>query len=133
MASRNQNTRHTVNNMRSVWSSSCYSLKTKLKLADSVVKAKLLYGCECWTVTKATEKRLQVFHRYCLRRILKIFYPNRISNDRLYKSAKQMDVVDRTRCWICHITGKDPGHLTRQSFCFQGSGGGEGGHGRRGS
>ena len=73
VASGIQKTRQALNNMRDVWSSSCYSLKTKLKLFDSVVKAKLLYGYERWTLTKASEKRLQVFHRYSLRRILKIF------------------------------------------------------------
>ena len=47
--------------MRSIWSSRVYRLKTKLRLFSSIVKSTLLYGCECWTLTKADEKRLRVF------------------------------------------------------------------------
>ena len=42
-----QKARHAFHNMPAVWSSSYFSLKTKLKLFDDVVTSKLLYSREC--------------------------------------------------------------------------------------
>lgn len=47
--------------------------KTKLTLYCSIVELTLLYGFECWALTKTLEKRLQVFQRKCLRSILSVF------------------------------------------------------------
>ncbi|XP_063078276.1 fish-egg lectin-like [Engraulis encrasicolus] len=45
----------------------------------------LLYGSETWRTTKHITNKLQTFTNHCLRRILKIFWPNRISNTSLWE------------------------------------------------
>ena len=63
-----------------VWNSSSYWRRTKIRLFNSNVVSVLLYGCETWKMNKGDEKRLNVFHHRCLRRILKIRWPMKVSN-----------------------------------------------------
>ena len=108
--------------MRSIWSSRVYRLKTKLRLFSSIVKSTLLYGCECWTLTKADEKRLRVFHLRCLRRILRIFYPNLVRNQIVLERSGERDIIEEVRDrkwrWIGHIARREEGHLTKQALGF---------------
>ena len=62
--------------LRSIWKSKQYSLKSKIRLYNSYVKSVLLYGSECWRVTKSDMRRVESFHNRCLRRICCIFWPN---------------------------------------------------------
>ena len=87
------------------------------------MKSTLLYGCECWTLTKGSERKLQVFQQKCLRRILKIFYLNLVSNKEVLRRAGQtdilVDIVERKWRWVGHIARRDPQHLTRQALSWQ--------------
>jgi hypothetical protein len=74
-----------------VWSSGIYKTKTKIKLFNAIVKLNLLYGCEAWALTKKQEKKLRTFQQRCLRRILRVFYPNLVSN----KENRSMRLGDR--------------------------------------
>ena len=89
VAKRLQKAIHSLWNMSAVWITSCFSLK----MFDSIIKSKLLYGCECWTLTKATEGRFQVFYLRCKRRILEIFYPNLISFQMICFTAKPVKEI----------------------------------------
>jgi len=53
----------------------------KIRLYESVVLAILLYCAETWPVTEANRKRLEDFHRNCLRRILNISWKDKVKND----------------------------------------------------
>ena len=67
----------------------------------------LIYGAESWKITKTISYRLEVFQRKCLRRILRIFWPNTISNEDIYAQTLTMlitEEIQRRRWrWICHI------------------------------
>ena len=56
-------------------------LKTKLTIFNSNVKSDLLYGSETWKHIKALDSKLQVFVNTCLRQILRIRWPDTISNE----------------------------------------------------
>ena len=58
---------------------------TKIKLFDACVKSVLLYGCETWLVTKGIQRKIQTFVNRRLRYILRIWWPNIISNKDLWK------------------------------------------------
>jgi len=75
-----------------VWKSKQYSLGMKLSLYNSIVKPVLLYGAECWRVVKS-DMKINAFHNGCLRRICCIFWPNKISNEELYKKIKSQIAV----------------------------------------
>ena len=80
-------------NLQAVWRSSQYTTRTKLKLYSSYILPTLLYGSEGWRMTENDIDRLSVFHTKSLRRTLKIFWPNIISNTDLINRYQQEDMV----------------------------------------
>ena len=82
--------RSTFKAMDKLWKSKMIGRATKIKIFNSHVKAS-----ESWTVTQKTIDRLQVFVNKCLRRILDIHWPGRISNKELWKKTDQKLV-----CWF---------------------------------
>ena len=93
--------------LRKVWASGQYRRKTKLRIYKSTVMSVLLYGAECWKVNQNYGQRLNTFHNRCLRRILRIFWPRTISNEKLYEEVEISRIADiiKARRWrfIGHI------------------------------
>ena len=112
MLSRIGKARYVYHNLKNVWNSSQYRRSTKIKIFETNVLSVLLYGCETWKMNRYNEKRIDIFVQKCLRRILKIYYPNMISNEELYKLAKVQKVTDtikyRRRRYLGHILRQDP-------------------------
>ncbi|KAK3793480.1 hypothetical protein RRG08_000682 [Elysia crispata] len=65
--------------LKNVWKASKLTKNTKLRLFNTTVKPVLLYGAETWRTTLSTMNRLQTFTNGCLRIILKIKWPEKIS------------------------------------------------------
>ena len=93
--------RQSFGRLKPVWRASNLTKKTKLRIFNSNVKSVLLYGSETWCLTKVNENRLQTFINKCLRYILGIWYPERISNQELLERTAQEPVADviRKRKW----------------------------------
>ena len=72
--------RHAFRTLRPVWLSSQLSINTKIRIFNTNVKPVLLYGCETWKTTQSLNNKLQVFINSRLRYILKVWWPNKISN-----------------------------------------------------
>ena len=103
--------------LRSIWRSKKYSLKTKMLLYNSNVKSVLLYGSESWRVVKTDTRRMEVFHNRCLRRICQIFWPNQISNNELYKKTGSRsitkEITHRRLRWLGHVLRMEQDHITK--------------------
>jgi len=84
-----------------IWHSTVYSTQTKLRIFNTNVEAILLYGCETWKNSKRVTAKLQVFISKCLRKISRIFWPDKITNGELWKCTKQLgiDLQIRKRKW----------------------------------
>ena len=82
----------------------------------------LLYGCETWRTTKALHQKIQCFVNTCLRRILGIRWPDRISNTDLWERAGQeplaKQILQRKWGWIGHTLRKPPANITRQALSW---------------
>ncbi len=82
-------------------------MRTKINIFNSVVKSVLLYGSETWKLTKQQSKRLNSWQNRCLRKILRIFWPQTITNVELYNQTRQEPLnnyIKRRRWkWIGHI------------------------------
>lgn len=106
--------------LRSVWQSKHLSRRVKLKIFNTNVKSVLLYGCETWKTTKTLTQKLQVFINRCLRQILKIFWPNTISNVDLWKRCHEdpvgLQIKRRKWSWIGHTLRRDQNHIPRQAL-----------------
>ncbi|VDO61611.1 unnamed protein product [Schistosoma margrebowiei] len=67
--------------LRNIWNSKQLSINTKVRIFNTNVKTVLLYGAETWRATKAIIQKIQVFINSCLRKILRICWPDTISNN----------------------------------------------------
>ena len=67
--------RNAFRSQNTVWRSSQYSMKAKLKLYQSRILSTLLNGSECWLMTKHDLAKLLPFHTTGLRKIQPIFWP----------------------------------------------------------
>ena len=89
----------------------------KIRLYNSNVKSVLLYGSECWRVTKTDMRVLSSFHHSCLRQICKIFWLNRISNENLLEMPNSTCVLKeiQQRCFrsLGHVLRMPVSNITR--------------------
>ena len=69
-----------------------------------------------WRVTTTDLNKLDVFHRTCLRRVLRRFWPNHLSNKELYETtgSTPISAVVRVRRWrwIGHVLRTSPGNIS---------------------
>ena len=79
--------------LKEVWVSKEISLETKLCIFNSNVKAVLLYGSETCHMTKTLRQKIQTIFNTCLGRIFQIRWPLTISNQDLWKRARQDPVA----------------------------------------
>ena len=93
--------------LQNIWRSGRFSQKTKLRILKSNV---LLYGAEMWRVTTTDLNKLDLFHRTCLRRVLRRFWPYHLSNEELYEATALIRV--RRWRWIGHVLRKSPGNIS---------------------
>ena len=69
----------------SIWNSGTITRRLKIKLLDTIVLPTALYGSETWKMTVKMSKRIDAFHQRCLRKILKVTYRDRITNEEIYR------------------------------------------------
>ena len=112
--------RSAFNMLRKVWHSREIGTSTKVRLFNSNVKSVLLYGAETWRTTKASMKKIQTFINQCLRRILRIHWPETISNENLWARTQQTpveeDIRQRRWRWLGHTLRKPPSNISRQAL-----------------
>ena len=79
--------------MDNVWKSKAISLRIKKKILETCIFSCFLYGCETWTITKELERRILTFERKCYRKILRIGWVEKVSNEELYKKIQPKETL----------------------------------------
>ena len=77
--------RKVMTNLDSILKSRDITLPTKVRLVKAMVFPVVMYGCECWTVKKAEHRRIDAFELWCWRRLLRIPWTSRRSNQSILK------------------------------------------------
>ena len=77
--------RKVMTNLDSIFKSRDIILPTKVPLVKAMVFPVVMYGCESWTVKKAEHRRIDVFELWCWRRLLRVPWTSRRSNQSLLK------------------------------------------------
>ena len=77
--------RKVMTNLDSVLKSRDITLPTKVHLVKAMVFPVVLYGCESWTVKKASCRRIDAFELWCWRRLLRVPWTVRRSNQSILK------------------------------------------------
>ena len=78
--------------LKNIWKTKMISKKTKIRIFKSNVLSVLLYAAESWKVTKGICHMLEVFQNKCLRRIVHIFWPNKITNAELHDRTGMLPI-----------------------------------------
>jgi len=74
-----------MTNLDSILKSRDISLPTKVHLVKAMVFPGVMHGCESWTVKKAERRRIDAFELWCWRRLLRIPWTARRSNQSILK------------------------------------------------
>ena len=74
-----------MTNLDSIFKSRDITLPTKVPLAKAMDFPVVMYGCESWTVKKAECPRIDAFELWCWRRLLRVPWTARISNQSILK------------------------------------------------
>ena len=99
-----------MTNLDSIFKSRDVTLPTKVCLVKAMVFPVVIYGCESWTVKKAERQRIDAFELWCWRRLLRVPWTARRSNQSILKISP-----------ACSLEGMMPklklqyfGHLMRR-------------------
>ena len=74
-----------LDNLDSIIKSRDITLPTKVRLLKTMVFPVVMYGCESWTVKKAEHRRIDAFELRCWRRLLRVPWTARRSNQSILK------------------------------------------------
>ena len=108
------------NALRPIWRTKALSMHSKIRIFNSNVKAVLLYGSETWRVTTSITRKLQVFVNRCLRFIVDVRWPDKISNVDLWARTNQKPIDQEIRRrkwgWIGHTLRKPADNTAQQAL-----------------
>ena len=74
-----------MTNLNSISKTRDITLLTKVHLVKAMVFPVVMYGCESWTIKKVERRRIDVFELWCWRRLLRVPWTARRSNQSILK------------------------------------------------
>ena len=77
--------RKVMTNLDSIFKSRDITLPTKVRLVKAMIFPVVMYGCDSWTVKKAERRRIDAFELWCWRRLLRVPWTSRRSNQSILK------------------------------------------------
>ena len=81
--------RKVMTNLDSILKSRDLTLPTKVRLVKAMIFPVVMYGCESWTVKKAECQRIDAFELWCWRRLLRVPWTARRSNQPVHPKGDQ--------------------------------------------
>ena len=87
--------REVMTNLDSILKSRDITLSTKVHLVKAMVFPIVLYGCESWTIRKAECRRIDVLELWCWRRLLRVPWIARRSNQSILKEVRPRCSLER--------------------------------------
>ena len=77
--------RKAMTNLDTILKSRDITLPTKVHLVKAMVFPVVMYGCESWAIKKVEHQRIDIFELWCWRRLLRVPWTARISNQSILK------------------------------------------------
>ena len=84
-----------MTNLDSILKSRDITLSTKVRLVKAMVFPVVMYGCESWTIKKAERQRIDAFETWCWRRLLRVPWTARRSNQSILKEISPECSLER--------------------------------------
>ena len=103
-------------NLDSIFKSRDVTLPTKVRLVKAMVFPVVMYGCESWTVKKAEPQRIDAFELWCWRRLLRVPWTAKRSNQSI---LKEMSPGCSLEGLMLKLKLQYFGHLMRRADSFE--------------
>ena len=100
-----------MTDLDSIFKSRDITLPTKVRLIKAMVFPAVMYGYESWTVKKAEHRRIDAFELWCWRRLLKVPWTARRSNQSILKEISPGITLERM---MLKVKLQYFGHLMRR-------------------
>ena len=100
--------RKAMTNLDSILKSRDITLPAKVRLVQAVIFLVVMYGCESWTIKKAERPRIDVFELWCWRRLLRVPWTARTSNQSILKEISPEYSLEG---WMLKLKLQNFGHL----------------------
>ena len=108
--------RKVMTNLDSIFKSRDITLPTKVRLVKAMVFLVVMYGCEIWTVKKAERQRIDAFELWCWRRLLRVPWTARRSNQSIQKEISPEYSLEGLRL---KLKLQSFGHLMQRADSFE--------------
>ena len=108
--------RKVMTNLNSILKSRDITLPTKVHLVKAMVFPVVMYGCESWAIKKAECQRIDAFELWCWRRLLRVPWTARRSNQSI---LKQISPGCSLEGLMLKLKLQHFGHLMRRSDSFE--------------
>ena len=108
--------RKLMTNIDSILKSRDITLSTKVHLVKAIVFPGVMYGCESWTIKKAEDRRIDAFELWCWRRLLRVPWTARKSNQSILKEISPEYSLERL---MLKLKLQYFGHLMRRADSFE--------------
>ena len=108
--------RKVLTNLDSVFKSRDITLPTKVHLVKAMVFPVVMYGCESWTTKKAEHRRIDAFELWCWRRLLRVPWIARRSNQSILKEINSECSLEGL---MLKLKLQYFGHLMRRTDSFE--------------
>ena len=108
--------RRVMTNLASIFKSRDITLPTNIHLVKAMVFPVVMYGCESWTITKAKRRRIDGFERWCWRRLLRVPWTARRSNQSILKEISPGYSLEEL---MLKLKLQHFGHLMRRANSFE--------------
>ena len=102
-----------MTNLDSILKSRDITLPTKVRLVKAMVFPVVMYGCECWTIKKSEGRRINAFDLWCWRRLLRVPWTARRSNQSILKEISPECSLEGL---ILKLKLQCFGHLKQRTF-----------------
>ena len=106
--------RKAITNLDSVLRSRDITLPTKVHTVKALVFPVFMYGCESWTIKKAESRRIDAFELWCWRRLLRVPWTARRSNQSILKEINPEYSLDGLMLKLQYF-----GHLMRRAYLLE--------------
>ena len=105
-----------MTNLDSILKSRDITFPTKVHLIKAMVFPVVMYGCESWTVKKAERRRIDAFELWCWRRLLRVPWIARRSNQSILKEISREYSLEGL---MLKLKLQYFGHLMRKTDSFE--------------
>ena len=108
--------RKVMTNLDSIFKSRDITLSTKVRLIEAVIFPVVMYECESWTIKKAERQRIYAFELWCWRRLLRVPWTARTSNQSILKKISPECSLEGL---MLKLKLQYFGHLMRRTDSFE--------------